>query len=407
MSDRISDIRRLFPILDQRVNGRPLVYLDHAATAQKPTPVVEAVRRYYEWDNANVHRSGHTLGQRATDAYETVRAQVARFVGAGSERDIVFTRGVTSAINLVATGYARAKLGAGDDIVVSAMEHHGNLLPWQQAAKATGATLSYIPLQPDGTFTLEDAEETITSRTKLVAVSHVSNVLGVANPVRELAAIARRVGAVVFVDGAQAVSHMPVDVRELDCDFYAFSGHKMYGPTGIGVLYGRREQLERIEPVEYGGQMIDRVGLRDSTWREAPWTFEAGTPNVAGAVGLGAAIDFLERIGRDAVAEHDRKLTRYATERLKEIDGLTIYGPEVDRWGLVTFNLARIHPHDVSSVLDVYGVAIRAGHHCCSPLMDHFGTSATARASFGLYNTEEDVDRLVEALLHTKRVFGE
>lgn len=402
-----SNIRKLFPILGQKVNGHPLTYLDSAASAQKPIQVIETLKHYYERDNANVHRGVHTLGSRATDAYEGARAKAARFIHAERVEEIIFTRGTTSSINLVASSYARAVCKEGDEIVVSAMEHHSNLLPWQQAAKATGAVLKYIPLLSDGTFSIEAAEKTITDRTKVVSVSHISNVLGVANPVKQIAAIAHKHGAVVMVDGAQSIPHIKVDVQELDCDFYAFSGHKMCGPTGIGVLYGKKAYLDQMEPIEFGGEMIADVGLYDASWKELPWKFEGGTPIIAGAVGLGAAIDFLEQIGLDVIEAHDKQLTSYAVERMKQIDHLTMYGPEEGRFGLVTFNLDTIHPHDLATVLDTYGVAIRAGHHCCQPLMKHFGASATARASFYLYNTEEDVEQLLFALNKTKKYFRE
>lgn len=400
-----SNIRKLFPVLGQKVNGHPLAYLDSAASAQKPIQVIEALKHYYERDNANVHRGVHTLGSRATDAYEGARAKAARFIHAERVEEIIFTRGTTSSINLVASSYARSVCKEGDEIVVSAMEHHSNLLPWQQAAKATGAVLKYIPLQADGTFSIEAAEKTITDRTKVVSVSHISNVLGVANPVKKIAAIAHKHGAVVMVDGAQSIPHIKVDVQELDCDFYAFSGHKMCGPTGIGVLYGKKTYLEQMEPIEFGGEMIDYVGLYGSSWKELPWKFEGGTPIIAGAVGLGAAIDFLEQIGLDVIEAHDKQLTSYAVERMKQIDHLTMYGAEEGRFGLVTFNLDTIHPHDLATVLDTYGVAIRAGHHCCQPLMRHFGASATARASFYLYNTEEDVEQFLFALNKTRKYF--
>lgn len=399
-------IREYFPILDQEVNGRPLVYLDSAATSQKPVAVIEAIDRYYEHSNANVHRGVHTLGSRATDAYEGARDTVAKFINAASPAEIIFTRGTTTALNLVASSYARSMCGEGDEIVLTPMEHHSNLIPWQQAAKATGAVLKYIPLQEDGTIRLEDVEQTITDRTKLVSMTHVSNVLGIVNPIKAVAEIAHRHGAVMVVDGAQSTPHMKVDVRELDCDFYAFSSHKMCGPTGIGVLYGKRALLEQMEPVEFGGEMIDHVDLYDSTWKELPWKFESGTPIIAGAVGLAAAIRFLEGIGMDEIANHERSLTEYAMERMNAIDDLTIYGPRSGRSGLITFNLADVHPHDVATVLDSEGIAVRAGHHCCQPLMRWLNVPATARASFYLYNTEEDVDRLVDGLLKTKEYFG-
>jgi len=396
-----------FPILQQDINGHPLVYLDNGATTQKPRSVIEAVKRYYEWDNANVHRGVHTLGSRATDAYEGAREKVARFLNAASSRQIIFTRGTTTALNLVASGYARQTLREGDEIVITPMEHHSNLIPWQQAAKATGATLKYIPLQPNGTVALEDVEATVTERTKIVSITYVSNVLGTINPIAEIAKIAHRKGAILVVDGAQSTPHMKVDVQALDVDFYAFSGHKMCAPTGIGALYGKAQLLEQMEPIEFGGEMIDFVELHDSTWKELPWKFEGGTPIIAGAVGLGAAIDFLEQIGMDNIERHEHKLVKYAMERLSEIDGITIYGPSAEqRAGLVTFNLGDVHPHDVATVLDTEGIAVRAGHHCCQPLMRWLKASATARASFYLYNTEQDIDRLAESLVKTKEFFG-
>ncbi|MDR6777957.1 MULTISPECIES: cysteine desulfurase [Paenibacillus] len=400
-------IREQFPILHQEINGHPLVYLDNAATSQKPLAVIEAIKHYYEFDNSNVHRGVHTLGSRATDAYEGAREKVARFLNAKRSQEIIFTRGTTTALNLVASSYGRANCQAGDEIVITQMEHHSNLIPWQQVAKATGATLKYIPLQEDGSVDLADVEKTITENTKIVAIAHVSNVLGVVNPVKEIAAIAHRKGAVIVIDGAQSTPHMRVDVQDIDADFYAFSGHKMCAPTGIGALYGKKTLLENMEPIEFGGEMIDDVGLYESTWKELPWKFEGGTPIIAGAVGLGAAIDFLESIGLDAIAQHESRLVDYALKRLREVEGLTIYGPAERHVGLVTFNLDDVHPHDVATVLDSKGVAVRAGHHCCQPLMRWLKASATARASFYLYNTEEEVDALVSALIQTKEYFGD
>lgn len=402
-----SAIREQFPILNQNINGHPLVYLDSAATSQKPRQVIEAIKAYYEHDNSNVHRGVHTLGSRATDAYEGAREKVARFINARSTKEIVFTRGTTTALNLVASSYGPANVGEGDEIVITQMEHHSNLIPWQQLAKKTGATLKYIPLQKDGTILLEDAEKTITDQTKIVSVAYVSNVMGVTSPVKELAAIAHRHGAVMVVDGAQSTPHMKVDVQDLDCDFYALSGHKMCGPTGIGALYGKRALLEAMEPVEFGGEMIDDVGLYDSTWKELPWKFEGGTPIIAGAVGLGAAIDFLQEIGLDEIHRHEVKLAGYAEQVLSEIDGVSIYGPRNREVGLVTFNLGDVHPHDVATVLDAEGIAIRAGHHCCQPLMRWLEVSSTARASLYLYNNEEDIDRLASALIRTKEYFAD
>ncbi|MEX1030791.1 MAG: cysteine desulfurase [Paenibacillaceae bacterium] len=401
-----SHIRSLFPILDQQMNGHPLVYLDSAATSQKPIQVIEAIKHYYEYDNSNVHRGVHSLGTRATDAYEGAREKLSRFINSESPKQIIFTRGTTTSINLVASSYGRSVCGPGDEIVITPMEHHSNLIPWQQVALATGATLKYIPLRPDGTILLSDVEATISSNTKIVSVTHVSNVLGVINPIKEIAAIAHKYGAKIVVDGAQSTPHMKVDVQDLDCDFYALSGHKMCGPTGIGALYGKKSLLDQMEPIEFGGEMIDYVHLQSSTWKEAPAKFEGGTPIIAGAIGLGAAIEFLEDIGLDEIEKHDRELATYAFNRLSEIEELKIYGPIVNRTSLVTFNLGDIHPHDVSTVLDAEGVAIRAGHHCCQPLMRWLQVSATARASFYLYNTEEDIDRLVGSLLKTKEYFG-
>lgn len=401
-----SHIRSLFPILQQQMNGHSLVYLDSAATSQKPIQVIEALKYYYENDNSNVHRGVHSLGTRATDAYEGAREKLSRFINSESPIQIIFTRGTTTAINLVASSYGRSVCGPGDEIVITPMEHHSNLIPWQQLAKATGATLKYIPLQPDGTILMSDVEATMSTHTKIVSVTQVSNVLGVINPIKEIAAIAHKYGAKIVVDGAQSAPHMKVDVQDLDCDFYALSGHKMCGPTGIGALYGKKSLLDQMEPIEFGGEMIDYVELQSSTWKELPFKFEGGTPIIAGAIGLGAAIDFLEEIGLDEIEKHDREIAAYAYNRLSEIEDLKIYGPKLNRASLITFNLGEIHPHDVSTVLDAEGVAIRAGHHCCQPLMRWLQVSATARASFYLYNTEEDIDRLVGSLLKTKEYFG-
>ena len=398
------DIREQFPILSQQVNGHDLVYLDSAATSQKPRVVIETLDEYYNSYNSNVHRGVHTLGTKATDGYEGAREKVRKFINAKSMQEIIFTRGTTTALNMVALSYARANLKPGDEIVITPMEHHANIIPWQQAVKATGATLKYIPLQEDGTISLDDVRETVTENTKIVSAAHVSNVLGTINPIKEIAKIAHDNGAVMVVDGAQSTPHMKIDVQDLDCDFYTFSAHKMCGPTGIGVLYGKKALLENMEPAEFGGEMIDFVGLYESTWKELPWKFEAGTPIIAGAIGLGAAIDFLEDIGLDEILAHEHRLAAYALERFKELEGATVYGP-AERAGLVTFNLEDVHPHDVATVLDAEGVAVRAGHHCAQPLMKWLNVSATARASFYLYNTEEDIDKLIEALQKTKEYF--
>lgn len=402
----VKAVREQFPILHQEVNGHPLVYLDSSATSQKPVQVIEKLDEYYRGYNSNVHRGVHTLGTKATDEYEGAREKVRRFINASSTQEVIFTRGTTTAINTVAASYGRANLSEGDEVVITQMEHHSNIIPWQQIVKETGAELKYIPMQPDGTVRLEDAEATITEKTKIVAMMHVSNVLGTINPVKEVAEIAHRKGAVMLVDGAQSVPHMSIDVQDLDADFYAFSGHKMCGPTGIGVLYGKKALLNKMEPVEFGGEMIDFVNLYDSTWKELPWKFEGGTPIIAGAVGLGAAIDFLTDIGLDNIRKHEEKLAAYAVQEMNKIDGMKIFGPE-HRAGLVTFNLGDVHPHDLATVLDAEGVAVRAGHHCAQPLMRWLNVSATARASFYLYNTEEDIDRLVAGLQTTKEYFGD
>lgn len=402
------EIRKLFPILHQEVNGSPLVYLDSAATSQKPQLVIDTINQYYREYNSNVHRGVHTLGTRATDGYEGAREKVRKFMNASSTEEIVFTKGTTASLNLVAASYGRTNVKEGDEIVISYMEHHSNIIPWQQVAKQTGATLKYLPLQPNGTISLEDARQVITPNTKIVSIMHVSNVLGVINPVKELAAIAHENGAIMVVDGAQGAPHIKLDVQDIDCDFYAFSGHKMCGPTGIGVLYGKKALLENMEPIEFGGEMIDFVDLYDSTWKELPWKFEGGTPIIAGAIGLGAAIDFLESVGLEAIEQHEHKLAAYAMERMASVEGLTIYGPEDSsmRAGVVTFNLDDVHPHDVATVLDAEGIAVRAGHHCAQPLMRWLKASATARASFYLYNTEEDIDKLVAGLVKTKEYFN-
>jgi len=401
----VKSIRKQFPILNQEVNGHPLVYLDSTATAQKPITVIDAVNEYYRENNSNVHRGVHTLGTRATDQYEGAREKVRRFINAESSAEVIFTRGTTASLNIVASSYGRANLKTGDEIVLTPMEHHSNIIPWQQVAKATGATLKYIPLQEDGTISLSDVRKTITPNTKVVAIAHVSNVLGTINPVKEIANIAHEYDAVVVVDGAQGAPHMRVDVQDLNCDFYAFSGHKMCAPTGIGVLYGKRELLENMEPVEFGGEMIDFVGLYDATWKELPAKFEGGTPIIAGAIGLGKAIDFIEDIGFDVIKAHENEITQYALDRLDAMDGITVYGPK-ERAAVVTFNIDGIHPHDTATVLDSLGIAVRAGHHCAQPLMKWLDVTATARASFYLYNTREEVDRLAEGLQKAKEYFG-
>ncbi|EAD0697492.1 cysteine desulfurase [Listeria monocytogenes] len=404
----IQKIRADFPILAQEINEKPLAYLDNAATSQKPKQVIEALTHYYEFDNANVHRGVHTLAARATDAYESARGKVAKFIRAREVAEIIFTRGTTSAINLVVDSYAEANIEAGDEIVISYLEHHSNLIPWQQLAKRKGAVLKYIELEEDGTISVEQAKKTIGEKTKIVALAHVSNVLGTITPIKEIAAIAHQFGAVILVDGAQAVPHMEVDVVDLDADFYAFSGHKMMAPTGIGALYGKRELLDAMEPTEFGGEMIDFVELYDSTWKELPWKFEAGTPIIGGAIALGAAIDYLAEVGLENIHAHEQALASYAMEEMSKIEGITIYGPKdaSKRCGLVTFNLEGAHPHDIATILDEDGVAIRAGHHCAQPLMKWLDVSSTARASFYIYNTKEEIDALIDGLKLTKEYFG-
>ncbi|MBC1344989.1 cysteine desulfurase [Listeria welshimeri] len=404
----IQKIRADFPILDQEINEKPLAYLDNAATSQKPKQVIEALTHYYEFDNANVHRGVHTLAARATDAYESARVKVAKFIHAREVAEIIFTRGTTSAINLVVDSYAEANIEAGDEIVISYLEHHSNLIPWQQLAKRKGAVLKYIELEEDGTISVEQAKKTIGEKTKIVALAHVSNVLGTITPIKEIAAIAHKFGAVILVDGAQAVPHMEVNVVDLDADFYAFSGHKMMAPTGIGALYGKRELLDAMEPTEFGGEMIDFVELYDSTWKELPWKFEAGTPIIGGAIALGAAIDYLAEVGLANIHAHEQELVGYAIEEMSKIEGITIYGPKdaSKRCGLVTFNLEGAHPHDIATILDEDGIAIRAGHHCAQPLMKWLDVSSTARASFYIYNTKEEIDALIDGLKLTKEYFG-
>ncbi|EAE5225844.1 cysteine desulfurase [Listeria monocytogenes] len=404
----IQKIRADFPILAQEINEKPLAYLDNAATSQKPKQVIEALTHYYEFDNANVHRGVHTLAARATDAYESARGKVAKFIHAREVAEIIFTRGTTSAINLVVDSYAEANIEAGDEIVISYLEHHSNLIPWQQLAKRKGAVLKYIELEEDGTISVEQAKKTIGEKTKIVALAHVSNVLGTITPIKEIAAIAHQFGAVILVDGAQAVPHMEVDVVDLDADFYAFSGHKMMAPTSIGALYGKRELLDAMEPTEFGGEMIDFVELYDSTWKELPWKFEAGTPIIGGAIALGAAIDYLAEVGLENIHAHEQALASYAIEEMSKIEGITIYGPKdaSKRCGLVTFNIEGAHPHDIATILDEDGIAIRAGHHCAQPLMKWLDVSSTARASFYIYNTKEEIDALIDGLKLTKEYFG-
>jgi cysteine desulfurase / selenocysteine lyase len=402
----VEEIRRDFPILDRRIGDKKLVYLDNAATSQKPRPVLDALAEYYEKHNANIHRGVHRLAEEATAAYEESREKVAGFLGAPDTTALVFTRGTTESINLVAHAWARKFLREGDEVVLTEAEHHSNLVPWQLAAQATGAKLRFIPIRDDGTLDLEEAERLIGPRTKLVGCIHASNVLATINPVEKLAELAHEAGALMLVDGAQSAPHLPVDVEARGCDFFACSGHKMLGPTGVGALWGRPEILEEMDPFLGGGEMIREVHLDHSTWNDLPYKFEAGTMNIAQAVGLGAAVDYLGDLEMNNVREHERRLGEYAYQRLLEIEGITVYGPKQDRTGLVSFSLPDVHPHDLSQLLDEDGIAIRSGHHCAQPLMRRLGVAATARASFYLYNTEEEVDALVEALVRAREFFG-
>lgn len=402
----VAAIRQDFPALSQTVRGRRLVYLDNAATTQKPWVVLDAIRQYYTTDNANIHRGVHELSQRATEAYERARGVVARFIGAASEKEVVFVRGTTEAINLVAHSFGSLVLGPGREVLLTEMEHHANIVPWQLACERSGARLRVVPITDDGVLQMDALDELLGEQTTIVAVTHVSNALGTVNPVRDIIRRAREVGAYVLLDGAQAVGHMPVDVQALDCDFYAFSGHKTLGPTGIGVLYGRMDLLERMPPYQGGGDMIRTVSFEKTTYADPPARFEAGTPHISGAVGLGAALEYLSRIGVEKIAAHEHSLVDYALQEVQKIEGLRVVGSSPDRSGILSFVMDAAHPHDIGTIADLHGVAIRTGHHCAMPLMHRLGLPATARASFALYNTPDEVDALVEALRHVRRVFG-
>ncbi len=402
----IERLRQDFPILDQEVHDEPLVYLDNAATTQKPVQVLQALENYYKTDNANVHRGVHALAERATTSYEAVRQKVADFIHARSTKEILFTRGTTTGLNWVAH-FAAEILEPNDEVLISVMEHHSNIIPWQEACRKTGAKLRYVYLK-DGDLDMEELQSSLNEKTRFVSLAHVSNVLGVVNPIKEIAQLVHEVGAYLVVDGAQSTPHMAIDVQDLEVDFFAFSGHKMMAPTGIGVLYGKEELLEQMSPVEFGGEMIEFVHEQSATWKELPWKFEAGTPNIAGVIGLGAAIDYLTEIGMDAIHAYEAELVSYVFPKLQEIPGLTLYGSQelAKRTGVISFNLDDLHPHDLATALDYEGVAVRAGHHCAQPLISYLGTAATARASFYLYNTKEDCDKLVEALLKAKEFFN-
>jgi cysteine desulfurase/selenocysteine lyase len=399
-------IRQDFPILARKVRGRPLVYLDNGASAQRPQSVIEAESDYYRMHHANVHRGVHTLSQEATDLFEGAREKLRRFVNARSDREIVFVRGTTEAINLVAQAWGRPRLGPGDEIVITWLEHHANIVPWQQLCEQTGATLKVVPIDRRGVVDFDAYLALLSGRTRMVAIAHVSNALGTVLPVECFIAAARERGIATLVDGAQAVPHQRVDVQALDCDFYAFSGHKLYGPTGIGVLYGREAQLASMPPWQGGGDMILTVSFEGTTYNSLPYKFEAGTPNIAGAIALGAAVDYVETIGLDRIARHEADLLAYATGRLAAIDGLSIIGTAPDKASLVSFVVEGVHPHDLGTILDAEGVAIRTGHHCAMPVMDFFDVPATARASFAFYNTRAEIDALVTALGHAREMLG-
>ena len=402
----IEKIRQDFPVLQQRIHGKPLVYLDNAATTQKPQEVVDTIARYYLTENSNVHRGVHFLSDVATQAYETARSRVRQFLNAAHDREIIFTRGTTEGINLVAASYGRSRIKAGDEILISAMEHHSNIVPWQMLCAEKGATLRVIPINDAGELLLEEYERLLSDRTKLVSIVYVSNALGTVNPVRQIIAMAHRRGIPVLVDGAQATPHLGVDVRELDCDFYAFSGHKLFGPTGIGVLYGKTDLLEAMPPYQGGGDMISAVTFEKTIYNSLPHKFEAGTPHIAGVVGLGAAIEYVERIGMNQIAAYESGLLTYGTELLSAIPGLTIIGTAKEKAGVLSFVLRDIHAHDVGTILDHEGIAIRAGHHCAMPVMKRFGVPATARASLAFYNTREELEALAKGIQKAIEVFA-
>ena len=402
----VGRVREDFPALKQLVHDKPLVYLDNAATTQKPQLVIDAITRFYQEDCSNIHRGVHLLSERATKAYEDVRLAVQQFINAADPAEVIFVRGTTEAINLVAHSYARTHVQAGDAVLISAMEHHSNIVPWQILCEERGARLRVVPMNGRGELLLDDYEKLLTPRTKLVAVSHVSNALGTVNPVRQIIAMAHEHGIPVLVDGAQAVPHLQVDVQELDCDFYAFSGHKMYGPTGVGVLYGKKRLLEAMPPYQGGGDMISSVTFEKTTYNRLPFKFEAGTPNIAGVIGLGAAVEYLRRIALERVAVHEHYLLAYATERISSLPGVRLIGTAQEKAAVLSFVLEGVHPHDIGTVLDQEGIAVRTGHHCAQPVMQFFGVPATARASFALYNTEEEVDALMRGICKVQEIFA-
>jgi cysteine desulfurase/selenocysteine lyase len=406
MSYDVEAIRQDFPILHQEVHGHPLVYLDNAATTQKPKQVLDVLQHYYERDNANIHRGVHELSLRATQSYEDAREKLQGFMGAAESKELIYTRGTTEAINLVAHSFARPRLNKGDEILVTTMEHHSNIVPWQLVAEETGASVKAVPINDAGELDMEAFANMIGPRTKMISAVHVSNALGTVNPVADIVKLGHEQDVPVMIDGAQAAPHIPIDVQSMGADFYAISGHKMYGPTGIGILYGKEEHLDAMVPYQGGGEMIASVTFEKTTFNELPHKFEAGTPHIAGAIGLGAAADYLQRVGIQAIAEHEHRLLELATKRVSELEKINIVGTARDKASVLSFTIDGIHPHDVGSLVDHEGVAIRTGHHCAQPVMDHFGLPATNRASFGLYNTEDEVDRLIHALETTIQVFS-
>ena len=406
LSFDVHRIRQDFPVLHQQINGKPLAYLDNGATTQKPRSVIDAVADYYRHSNANVHRGVHTLSERATQAYEGARNKVSRFINAADSREIVFVRGTTEAINLIAQSFARPRLKKGDEIILTEMEHHSNIVPWQIVCRQTGAVLKVVPINDDGELIYEEFLNLFSSRTRVLAITHLSNALGTVNPVKKMIEEARARNVSVVIDGAQAVARLGVDVQDLDCDFYAFSGHKLYGPSGIGVLYAKLAHLQEMEPYQGGGEMITRVTFEETFYAEPPFKFEAGTPNIAGAIGMGEAIDYVDRIGVERIAAHEDTLVRYATERCAEIPGLKLIGTAKQKSGIVSFVLKGVHPHDIGTIMDHQGVAIRAGHLCAMPVMQHFKIPALARASFAVYNTRQEVDSLISAMQTVLEVMG-
>ena len=406
MSYDVQQTRKDFPILDRQVHGHPLAYLDNAASSQKPSAVIDAVSNYYRTSHANIHRGVHRLSEEATALYEEARTRIAKFIGAERSEEIVFVRGTTEAINLVAQAYLRPRIAPGDEILITHLEHHSNIVPWQMVCAQTGAVLRVAPINDAGEVPLEEFEKLLGERTRMVAVSHVSNALGTVNPIEEMIRLVRRTDAAVLIDGAQAAPHVAVDVRQLDCDFYAFSGHKVYGPTGIGALYGRLDILDAMEPYQGGGEMIRAVSFEGTTYNDVPHKFEAGTPNIAGSIGLGVAVQYLSDLGIQAVAAHEELLLDYATEQVGRIDGIRLIGTSDHKAGVLSFTLGDIHPHDVGTILDREGVSVRTGHHCAQPVMDFFGVPATTRASFAAYNTTDEIDQLVTALGVVTDFFG-